>query len=177
MKWLDVGCGRGELLELAGNRFALAAGCDPSQKMLSLIARREVQMQPSPVELPFSDSSFDLITVVCVMHHVHGQGRSLLTNEMRRVLRQHGFGCIIEHNPWNPVTRTIVNRCPVDVDAELITAREVNRLLAASGFTTVRKEFFLYLPERFFYRYGAIERALSILPFGGQYALLSQVHK
>src|SRR5487761_975822 len=28
-RWLDVGCGRGELLELAGHNFAEAMGCDP----------------------------------------------------------------------------------------------------------------------------------------------------
>ena len=33
-RWLDVGCGRGELLEMAGSNFAHAVGCDPSAGML-----------------------------------------------------------------------------------------------------------------------------------------------
>ena len=45
-----------------------------------------------------------------------------------------GLCCIIEHNPWNPATRTIVRRCPVDVDAELSTARETAALPARGRF-------------------------------------------
>lgn len=174
-RWLDVGCGRGELLELAGRNFAQAAGCDPSAGMMPSNALLNVYEQPSSVELPFEDNSFDFVTAVCVLHHVHGRDRTLLINEMRRVLSPRGFCCIIEHNPWNPVTRAIVKRCPVDVDAELFTARETGSLLEASGFASPRREYFLYLPERLFHRFGAAERVLSKLPFGGQYALLAQV--
>src|SRR5271154_6453039 len=56
-RWLDVGCGRGELLELAGGSFAQATGCDPSAGMLSSQASIEVRKQPSPIELPFGDGS------------------------------------------------------------------------------------------------------------------------
>jgi len=177
MKWLDVGCGRGELLELGGKAFYQATGCDPSQSMLSLTNRYKTHTQSSPVELPFPDSSFDFVTAVCVLHHVHGEDRTLLMKEIRRVLIHRGFVCIIEHNPWNPVTRVIVKRCSIDVDAELLTARKASTLLAVSGFTTVRKEYFLYLPERYYNSWGASERVLSMLPFGGQYALLSHVQK
>ncbi|MBS1798695.1 MAG: methyltransferase domain-containing protein [Acidobacteria bacterium] len=38
LRWLDVGCGRGELLGLAGGHFAEAMGCDPSPAMLSACA-------------------------------------------------------------------------------------------------------------------------------------------
>src|SRR5215475_11561494 len=42
-RWLDVGCGQGELLELAGRNFAQATGCDPSASMLSSQASIEVR--------------------------------------------------------------------------------------------------------------------------------------
>src|SRR6266702_7658965 len=37
-RWLDVGCGRGELLKMAGSNFAQAIGSDPSAGMLSSCA-------------------------------------------------------------------------------------------------------------------------------------------
>jgi SAM-dependent methyltransferase len=98
-RWLDVGCGRGELLELAGSSFAQAMGCDPSAAMLSSCAPFKVHKQLSPVELPFENSSVDFVTAVCVYHHVHGRARALLSSEIRRVLAPGGFFCIIEHNP------------------------------------------------------------------------------
>jgi SAM-dependent methyltransferase len=174
MKWLDVGCGRGELLELAGKNFLQVTGCDPSAAMLSSSPLFKSYQQPSLVELPFADGSFDFVTSVCVLHHVHGEDRPLLVEEIRRVMSPMGLCCIIEHNPWNPVTQMIVKRCPVDADAELITARETSRLLRSSGLMLLRSDYFLYLPESLFHVFGAVERVFSRLPLGGQYAVLGQ---
>ena len=115
--WLDVGCGQGQLLDLAGGHFRRAVGCDPSTVMLPDHAPFTVCEQVSPVELPFDDGSFDFVTAVCVYHHVHGGARTDLTNEIKRVLAPGGLCCIIEHNPLNPATQVIVRRCAVDVDA------------------------------------------------------------
>jgi SAM-dependent methyltransferase len=150
-------------------------GCDPSAGMLSSNASFRTFEQPSLSKLPFEDGSVDLVTAVCVFHHVHGLDRALLTDEIRRVLSPRGLCCIFEHNQWNPVTRTVVRRCAVDVDAELLTARQTRSLLEKSGFSSLRTEYFLYLPERIYDRFGGVERMLSKLPFGGQYAVLAQL--
>jgi ubiquinone/menaquinone biosynthesis C-methylase UbiE len=142
--------------------------------MLPLESSFRAYEQRSLVELPFADGAFDFVTVACVLHHVHDGDRSLLVHEIRRVLSPRGLCCIIEHNPWNPVTRTIVRRCPVDEDAELHTAYRASRLLRDSGFEIVDRKYFLYLPERLFCTFGALERVLSRLPFGGQYAVLAR---
>jgi SAM-dependent methyltransferase len=173
-RWLDVDCGRGELLEIAGSHFAQAIGCDPSAAMLSSHPSFRMHEQPSLVELPFEDKSVDFVTAVCVYHHVHGPARILLTREIRRVLAPGGLCCIIEHNPWNPVTRAIVRRCPVDADAELLTAGASSTLLQEAGFEALRTDFFLYLPEKLFHRLGFLEGMLRRPPFGGQYALLAR---
>jgi len=173
-RWLDVGCGQGELLELGGGNFAQAIGCDPSASMLSSGATFRMHEQPSPVELPFRDSSVDFVTAVCVYHHVHGSARTLLTSELKRVLTPGGFCCIIEHNPWNPVTRAIVRRCPVDAGAELLTAQRARMLLQAAGFESPSTDYFLYFPQLLFNRLSSMERMLSNIPFGGQYALLAR---
>lgn len=175
LRWLDVGCGRGELLELAGKNYKQAVGCDPSSGMLPPNTSFKVYKQPSPIELPFEDNSVDFVTAVCVYHHVHGEDRTLLTNEIRRVLTPGGLCCIIEHNPWNPITRTIVKRCPVDVDADLLTARAANTLFEAFGFEPLGTDYFLYFPERLFNSLGAMESVFHKLPLGGQYALLTRI--
>jgi SAM-dependent methyltransferase len=174
MSWLDVGCGRGEFLELAGGHFVDAAGCDPSGGMLSFGRSFVTHNQPHPTELPFRSRSFDLVTAVCVYHHVPVDARHALTSEIRRVLRPGGLFCIIEHNPYNPVTRRIVSRCPVDADAHLLSLNTARELVNASGLRCAASEYFLYLPETWFQRLSGVEAVLRPLPLGGQYALLAQ---
>jgi len=173
-RWLDVGCGRGDLLELAGSHFAQAVGCDPSAGMLSSCTQFNVFQQRSQSELPLENSSVDFVTAVCVYHHVHPEARLLLTREIRRVLSPGGMCCIIEHNPWNPVTRSIVKRCPVDVDARLLSVRDTAALLHEAGFELRSSDFFLYMPERLFNRMHRLEAMLSGVPLGGQYVVFAQ---
>jgi len=172
--WLDVGCGRGELLELAGDRFAESQGCDPSIGMLSGERSVKVTKQNSPVKLPFADGSMDIVTAVCIFHHVHGDERRLLMDEIARVLCPEGLCFIFEHNPWNPITRAIVGRCPVDVDAELLTARQTRQLVVESRFRVVSTDYLLFLPESVFDRAASLENVLRKVPLGGQYCVVAK---
>ncbi|MBS1820550.1 MAG: class I SAM-dependent methyltransferase [Acidobacteria bacterium] len=174
LRWLDVGCGRGELLRLAGGNFARSEGCDPSVAMLSACEPFKVYQQISSADLPFETASVDFVTAICVFHHVHGEARARLVGETRRVLKPGGLCCVIEHNPWNPVTRAIVRRCPVDTDAELLTPRVARSLLRDAGFSSFTTDYFLLLPERLFERWGLVESAFAGIPLGGQYALLGR---
>jgi SAM-dependent methyltransferase len=177
LRWLDVGCGRGELLRLAGCHFAQAFGCDPSAAMLSSRGPFSVFQQRSFVELPFETASVDFVTAVCVFHHVHGEARVRLVEEIRRVVTPGGLCCVIEHNPWNPVTRGIVRRCPVDADAELLTARATRALLHAADFFSLTTDYFLFLPESLFLRWSLLETAVTPIPLGGQYGVLGRARK
>jgi len=88
---------------------------------------------------------------------------------MKRILRPGGIACIIEHNPFNPMTRLAVLRCPFDADAVLIRPGAAERLLRSQGFSDIAREHFLLFP----FEHPAlrtIERHLSKLPFGAQYA-------
>ena len=173
-RWIDVGCGRGELLGIAGAEFAEASGCDPSGEMLPAWVGTPMIRQTSPAELPFSDAQADLITAVCVFHHVHGNDRGELCREIARVLRPNGLCCIMEHNPLNPFTQAIVRRCPVDVDAELLSAGHAAKLLAAAGLELVSTHYFLFLPEQMYGSCRSLEDKLERLPLGGQYAVLAR---
>jgi SAM-dependent methyltransferase len=179
LDWLDVGCGQGELLKLGSANFRHVAGCDPSANMIAGLAVTrsmgvDVRAQSQAAELPFPDQSFDFITAVCVYHHVHGPDRALLTESIRRVLRPGGIFCMIEHNPWNPATRLIVKRCPVDIDAELLSAPFAKRLLRSGQLNPIETSYFLYLPEQLYKAAPWVESALRSVAAGGQYALFSQ---
>jgi SAM-dependent methyltransferase len=171
---LDVGCGRGELLKLLRDEFAETAGCDLSREMLEggrvAEAGIEVRLQPSPTKIPFEDARFDLVTTVCVYHHVALHDRDALTAEVRRVLKPGGVFALIEHNPYNVATRIIVSRSPVDADAVLLRPVTARRLLERAGFRTLEHRYFLYFPKSVYHRCRNLERALGHVPLGGQYA-------
>jgi len=171
--WLDVGCGRGELLALGGDSFARAIGCELSAEMSSFAGTGVIQ-QDSPDVLPFEDGSFDFITAVCVYHHIPEPSRAPLTREIHRVLRPGGWFGMIEHNPLNPVTLLIVKRTPVDRNARLLSSWTANRHLQLAGLASLAPAYFLYLPEPLFERLPNLEQKLSRVPLGGQYAVFGQ---
>lgn len=173
-KWLDVGCGKGDLLRLGKHDFIRAAGCDLSAEMLQACAGLEVCQQMEATRLPFESNAYDLVTAVCVYHHVLPEQRAELTREVMRVVKPGGVACIIEHNPFNPATQMIVRRTPVDADARLLTAGAARRLLAGAGFRILRTEYFLYFPENLYRRLARLEAWLSRVAAGGQYAVFAR---
>ncbi len=175
MSWLDVGCGRGELLELGRPYFQTCVGCDPSSGMLSETQSAvEVREQTSATAVPFASGTFDLVTAVCVYHHVAPADRTQLTADIRRVLKPGGIFLMIEHNPLNPVTKMVVRRVPLDRDAQLLSARTARSISAAAGMTPFRTEYFLYFPKAVYEKIGRLENGLIGLPMGGQYASYSR---
>jgi SAM-dependent methyltransferase len=177
LSFLDIGCGKGELLTLLREDFNEVAGCDPSSGMLlsgGLSAKGiQTQVQHDPRRLPFDDARFDFITAVCVYHHVAPDLRPSLTAEARRVLKPGGWFAIIEHNPYNPATRLIVSRTPVDAGAILLNPSETRRLLRDAGLQIADQQYFLLCPERLYRRFRSVESALRRLPCGGQYAIFA----
>ena len=174
-KWLDVGCGWGEMLRLGQSHFRESVGCDLSQNMLAQARGVHVVLQYAPDALPFRDRSFDLVTTVCVYHHVLcAVWRRSLLDETKRVLKPGGIACIIEHNPLNPVTRLIVSQTSLDAGARLMRSRETSQLMSSAGLRVVDKNFFLFLPEKLHNRFPSVERCLKRFPLGGQYAIFAE---
>ena len=174
MDWLDVGCGRGELLGLGGGQFRVAEGCEPSREMIRHGAKARIHWQPDLDHLPFAAATYDFITAVCVFHHVPALKRPALVCEIRRLLRPGGIFCVIEHNPYNPVTRWIVAHTPVDQDAHLLSARSTLRLMRDSGIEPIHRDYFLYAPEKWYGRLRGFEQLLRNIPLGGQYAAFAR---
>jgi SAM-dependent methyltransferase len=172
--WVDIGCGRGDLLRLGAADFAAAAGCDVSEGMISHCHGISTRHQIREDVLPFPDHSADLATAVCVYHHLPLPNRAALTREAARILRTGGIYCVMEHNPRNPFTRAIVRRSRVDKDTRLLTVSETRQLLEAQNLQIIAVWHFLVLPERLFRKLGFIETCLKRFPIGGQYAVFAR---
>jgi SAM-dependent methyltransferase len=172
LRWLDIGCGKGELLRFGKDSLGEAHGCDPSREMLAETGDLNVVWQPGIAELPFESNSFDVVTAACVYHHMDDDSQTKLTADAFRLMRKGAIFVIFEHNPWNPATRLIVSRTPVDANAVLLTAPKTRGLMRRVGMTSVDTNFYLFFPEPIYKKIGAVERMLGWLPGGGQYAVI-----
>jgi len=104
---LDLGCGRGGVVELFWRDVKIAAGLDPDPASLS-----EHRAHGMPVirgvgeRLPFVDGSFDLIVCLWVLEHMREPGA--VFGEVRRVLWPGGHFVFLTPNMRNPLM--IANR-------------------------------------------------------------------
>jgi SAM-dependent methyltransferase len=165
---LDVGCGVGSLHPLLHGMVGRLSGIDVSSASLAQARAGNAAVDYREYDgrtFPFGDASFDLVTAVCV---VPADWAHFIA-EMRRVARPGGLVCVIEHNPYNPLTRLAVARCEFDRDAVLLGAGTTRKLMTAGGLREIGARHFLLLPwdTRPARR---IEQAMSGVWLGGQYA-------
>jgi SAM-dependent methyltransferase len=99
---LDLGCGRGGVVELFWRDVKLAAGLDPDVPSLA-----EHRAPGMPVicgrgeHLPFAAESFDLIVCLWVLEHL--ESPEVVLREVRRVLRPGGHFLFLTPNLRNPL--------------------------------------------------------------------------
>jgi SAM-dependent methyltransferase len=168
---LDVGCGVGTLHPLLTDSFGEIHGVDQSVESIERARRQNPGVQyrvSAGPGLPYRSGHFDLVTAICVVHHVAPADWPNFVAELKRVTRPGGLVCLVEHNPFNPLTRLAVLRCPFDEEAQLLSARRARSLLREVGLGRVRSEHFLLLPSAA-PRLRAVERWLGCLPLGAQY--------
>ena len=87
---------------------------------------------------------------------------------MAGLLSDEGSLFVFEHNPFNPVTRRIVNTCPFDRGAVLLRPKEVSDLVRGTGLETKERGYCLFFPG-FLRGLRRLEKYLFWLPLGGQY--------
>jgi SAM-dependent methyltransferase len=99
---LDLGCGRGGVVELFWSDVAVAVGLDPDVPSLA-----EHRAPGMPVirgrgeHLPFAAQSFDVIVCLWVLEHL--ESPEVVLREVRRVLRPGGHFVFLTPNLRNPL--------------------------------------------------------------------------
>ena len=180
---LDYGCGAGDLMRVLTGLGARGSftGCDISTGMLEEAARRwPAASGPAPTlaaqdgaRTPFADGRFDVATISAVLHHVPVAERPAVYAELGRVLKPRGRLYVFEHNPRNPLVRHVIARTPIDENAILLDAREVQEGLLGSGRYELETDYLMFMPPGLaFLRF--VDRALAWLPLGAQYAVAAR---
>ncbi len=149
---LDVGCGTGVLAARLAAIGWRMEGIDPSQGMLDVMAREAPEVEGKRAfgdDLPFEDSSFDLVITVAALHHVADPAavRGTLI-EMARVVRPGGRIVVWDHNPRNPYWKLLMARVPQDDGTErLIPEDEVLAGLRAGGAEIISSDQLGFVPD------------------------------
>jgi SAM-dependent methyltransferase len=176
MRLLDIGCGVGLIHPYVAPSFRETIGVDVALDALEAARRANPGVRYRAYNgrrLPADDGSFDAAATICVMHHVPPAQWVAFVDDAWRVLRPGGLFMAFEHNPWNPLTRLAVARCPFDYDAALLSPPRLARLLREGGFADVACEFMFFTP--FAARPATwIEKRLRRLPLGAQYVAVGR---
>jgi SAM-dependent methyltransferase len=175
-KILDFGCGTGDATAELARRYpdAIVYGYDPAVKALEF-ARKEHQLS----SLHFVDDpglqgiQFDLIFLNCVLHHILPENRQETINLLAGLLLPEGQLWIFENNPANPGTRWAMYRNPFDKGVIKIWPGELSKMLRKGGLKIKDRGFLFFFPQWLsFFR--PLERLLTSVPLGGQYALMAE---
>jgi SAM-dependent methyltransferase len=169
---LEYGCGIGRNIPFLQKAFPNTAiiGSDISAKSLEIARQcnagveffQEDDDNLKPLE------PFDIIFVAGVFHHVPAAQRLDVARTLFKRLSPGGLLFVFEHNPFNPVTRRIVNNCPYDEDAVLLKPSELTAILSQASLSVQHKAYCLFVPPKLSVL-THLESRLGWLPLGGQY--------
>ena len=171
---LDFGCGVGLSLPYLLEQFSGSNifATDVSEVSLDMVRARFPQVTIVGSALNTIEK-FDLIFMSTVLHHITSSARVEILKKLRANLKPDGRLVVIEHNTYNPFTRLIVSNCPMDADAELISMRDIKKLLGAScGFKIRETGYCSFFPEPLKVL-AKLDRVLKKIPLGGQYFVVA----
>ncbi|MBW9118305.1 class I SAM-dependent methyltransferase [Rhizobium cauense] len=167
---LEYGCGIGRNIPYLQAMFpdAEVFGTDISAASLELAAA-ENRAATFAVETPELEiGQFDLIFIAGVFHHIAPVERPAVCDLLSKRLVRSGTMTVFEHNPYNPITRSIVNTCPFDADAVLLRPSELAARFSQVNMSVVDRSFCLFVPPRLS-SLVKLEDYFWWLPLGGQY--------
>lgn len=167
---LDFGCGSGRSLPHIARYFPQSdiSGFDISSESIKIAAasNQNINFFSKLDDIP--SQRFDLILAANVFHHIPIGSQAKCVQKCYDALKAGGSLFIFEHNPLNPVTRRVFERCPFDVDAEMIFPKTIINLGKSVGFNMHQKSYTLFFPKPLS-ALRKFEWLFSRLPFGAQY--------
>jgi SAM-dependent methyltransferase len=110
----------------------------------------------------------DIVFAICVMHHIAPPDWADMVREFRRVTKTGGLVVIFEHNPFNPLTRRVVNTCKFDANVVLLKISTAKSIIIKSGLSLVESSYILFFPFRLPV-FSRLDYMLRWLPLGAQY--------
>lgn len=173
---LDIGCGDGSTELFIQQYFCnwKVLGIDVSEQSI-LEAQKKALPNASfsfynGTSIPLEDGCVDIVFIAGVLHHIGFHLHSILIKEMHRVLKKGGRLYLFEHNPFNPLTRYLVNTCVFDKEARLLNSGYTRKLLQQNGFKISSRQFLIFFPRKgLLSKFIFLEQFLKWLPLGGQY--------
>lgn len=170
---LEFGCGIGRNLKFFKKYFpgANVSGSDISKGSLDIAAKENPDVRLfllNDDEIKKYSETFDLIFISCVFHHIAPPERNKAINSIAGMMKKNSSAYIFEHNPYNPVTRHIVNTCEWDTDAILLKMTESVNLMKNAGLKITEKNYTLFFPAGLSFLRPA-EKLMKKIPMGGQY--------
>ena len=171
-KVLDFGCGVGLLSGVLKQRVpgAHIDGFDVSRDSIERVPAAlgaQGVFTWDPVAL---SHAYDLIVIANVLHHIRRADRQTVFGELAGRLAPGGSLVVFEHNPANPATRWVVERCPFDHDAVLLPPAETCGYARDAGLAVARLDYIVFMPRALAWL-RRLEPWISWLPTGAQYAM------
>ena len=169
-KILEYGCGVGRNLKYLRQHFKQSEiyATDISKKSIDIAKGDNPTVQFFFLGEDTIVDKFDLIFIAQVFHHIRPELRHKVMEDISNLLKEGGNIFIFEHNPYNPITRYLVNTCIFDTDAVLLKKKELIKLLIDSNLSINICRYTLFLPS-FLKKLRVFESMLGYLPLGGQY--------
>jgi len=167
---LDFGCGAGRGLPFIAQYFPGTElwGYDVSPESLKIAKQRAPQANLFSEWQGIGEMKFDVIIAANVFHHIPLEQRLHALRKCHQMLTENGKMFLFEHNPYNPLTRWIFERCPFDIDAEMLTLRTAVQMSRQAGFSTEQHGYTMFFP-RPLAALRRLEPYLTFLPIGAQY--------
>ena len=178
--FLDYGCGTGRLGHVFHDCFDPVwtyVGVDPSVDSIKearghhpdpVLLHRPVRYRTLD-EWRQEHEVYDFALAACVFHHIVPAARPAALRSVWERLKPGGTFAIWEHNPWNPITRRIVEACSFDKGAILLSLPEMKSVWDSLGLKSVIGDSYVTFFPGPLRSLVPLERWLGWLPLGGQW--------
>jgi SAM-dependent methyltransferase len=176
--FLDLGCGTGLTEKNLIEKFNSGVGLDLSYGMIEAGVKNLDNcsfVQADASKLPFPDQSFDLVLSITFLHHVSDENIHNIMKESKRVLKNGGMIIHFDHNPYNFLTRKVVEYCVFDEGETLLRPRKtIENMMKKEGLKTQETGYIAFIPASLKIL-EPIEKSLKKLPLGAQYFIASTI--